>query len=328
MTTLSPARPPGPSGQPGPVRGGTGTTKVLPLLAKVLGIGIVASLAILITPPLISQQRWGFFAVIWGVVLLLLAVYVTKRAVPAKYLLPGSLFLALMVVFPILMTFQLSTTNFGDGTRTSKESTIAKIMASSAFQAEGARRFALAVGTEGDVATGPFTFFLVDQASGDTFAGSEDGLADLPDDAVVTDGAVTEVPGFTLLTRQQINDLSTAGAPLDGFAVPTGERTVITALGFSAVELTSPLLYDEDADTFTDTRTGVTYSPVRSGDRSYYTDAEGNRLSTQSWGESVGFANYQRIFTDTRISQNFLGIFVWTVVFAVLSVGLSFALGL
>ncbi len=38
--------------------------------------------------------------------------------------------------------------------------------------------------------------------------------------------------------------------------------------------------------------------------------------------------NYVRIFTDPRISKNFLGIFVWTVLFATLSVGLTFLLGL
>ena len=96
-----------------------------------LGIGIIAALAVMVTPALIAQERWGFLAVFWGVVALLLAVYATKRAVPAKYLLPGVLFLSLLVVYPILMTFQLSTTNYGDGTRTSKEVTINKIIASS-----------------------------------------------------------------------------------------------------------------------------------------------------------------------------------------------------
>jgi arabinogalactan oligomer/maltooligosaccharide transport system permease protein len=311
-----------------PVRGGTGTTKVLPLLVKVIGIGIIAALAVLVTPPLIAQERWGFLAVFWGVVAILVVVYATKRAVPAKYLVPGVLFLSLLVVYPILMTFQLSTTNYGDGTRTSKEVTVNKIIASAAFQEANARRFTLAVGTEGSVDAGPYTFFLVDQSTGDAYAGTEDGLTDLPADATVTDGAVTEVPGYTMLTKQQINTLSQSGGALEGFTVPTGDNTVIVAQGFQAIELTSPLVYDQANDTFTDTRTGTVYTPQRSGDRSYFTDPEGNRLSSQSWGESVGFDNYKRIFTDPRISKNFLGIFVWTVLFAVGSVGLTFLLGL
>ncbi|MDO8122141.1 ABC transporter permease subunit [Isoptericola sp. b490] len=310
-----------------PARGG-GTTRPLPLLVKVLGLGIVAALAVLVTPPLIAQQRWGFLGVFWGVVALLAAVYATKRAVPAKYLVPGVLFLSLLVVYPILMTFQLSTTNYGDGTRTPKEVTISRIIASAAFQGDNARRFTLEVGTTGSVDTGPYTFFLVDQASGDAYAGTEDGLEPLPTDATVTDGRVTAVPGYTMLTKQQINHLSQSGGPLAGFTVPTGESSVITAQGFQAVELTSPLVYDQATDSFTDTRTGDVYTPQRVGDRSYFTDANGARLSSQSWGESIGLDNYKRIFTDATISKNFLGIFAWTVLFAVASVGLSFLLGL
>ncbi len=313
-----------------PPRGGSGTTTLLPLIVKIVSLGIIASLVVMVTPALIAQERWGFLAAVWAVVVILVAVYATKRAVPAKYLVPGVLFLSLLVVYPILLTFQYSTTNYGDGTRTDKDTTIAKIIASAAFQGENARRFSLAVGTTGSVDTGPFTFFLTDQATGDLYTGTEDGLEPL-DPASVTqaeNGEVTEADGYTILTKQEINAASQTGGALEGFAVPTGDNTVIAALGFQAVELTSPLSYDEETDTFTDTRDGTTYTPVRAGDRSYFTSEDGVRLSTQSWGESIGFDNYVRIFTDSRISSDFFSIFAWTLVFAVLSVATTFFLGL
>jgi arabinogalactan oligomer/maltooligosaccharide transport system permease protein len=305
-----------------------GSSSVPALLVKIVALGTIIGLAVTLTPALVSTQRWAFLAVIWAVVLVLAVTYATKRFIPAKYLVPGVLFLVLFVVYPILLTFQLSSTNFGDGTRTTKEVTVARIIGSSARQVEGARSFNLSVGTEGSTTTGPFTLLLVDEGSGDVFAGTEDGLTELDADAVtVDDGQITAADGFTLLTRSEINTLSQRGGPLEGFAVPT-DNGVVVAQGFSAVELASTLEYDEASDTITDTETGTEYTPVQTGDRKYFASADGERLSDQSWGENVGFDNFVRTFTDPRISSDFVGIFFWTLAFAVLSVATTFALGL
>ena len=136
----------GPSALSGPGLSG-GSTSVPALLVKIVALGTIVGLAVTLTPALVGTQRWAFLAVIWGVVLVLVVTYATKRFIPAKYLVPGVLFLVLFVVYPILLTFQLSTTNFGDGTRTTKEVTVARIIGSSARQVEGARTFDLSVGT-------------------------------------------------------------------------------------------------------------------------------------------------------------------------------------
>lgn len=329
-TIEAPPESPESPGQARAARRRSGTTATLPLLAKLLALGVLAGVGVVLVPPLIATQRWSLLIGFAAVVAVVVGVYATGRAIPAKYLLPGTLFLVLFLVYPIILTFQLSTTNYGDGTRTDKESTIAKILGSAAFQEEGARIFTLAVGTTGAVDTGPFTFFLVDPATGDAYSGTEDGLVELDPGAVEINDqdVVTAADGFTILTKNEINDATQGGGPLDGFAVPTGDDGIVKAQGFQAVELTTPLTYDEETDTITDSRTGTTYTPVRVGDRSYFTSEDGTRLSTQSWGESIGFDNYRRVFTDPRISQDFLKIFAWTLVFAVGSVASTFILGL
>jgi arabinogalactan oligomer/maltooligosaccharide transport system permease protein len=57
-------------------------------------------------------------------------------------------------------------------------------------------------------------------------------------------------------------------------------------------------------------------------------DPDGNRLSSQSWQANVGFANYERALTDNRISRDFVRIFLWTVIFATVSVASTFIVGL
>lgn len=311
-----------------PGSAGGGSSGIAALLIKIVALGTIIGLAVMLTPALVGSRQWAFLAAIWGIVAVLAVTYATRRFVPAKYLVPGTLLLVMFVVYPILMTFQLSTTNYGDGTRTTKEETVSRIIGSAAQQVEGARTFELSVGSEGTATSGPFTFLLVDTATGDVFAGTPDGLRELDEDTVtVEDGVITEAEGFTLLDRLQINELSQQGGDLEGFAVPTDDG-VITAQGFSAVELFSPLEYDEATDTITNTQTGVEYTPVQSGDRKFFVSAEGERLSAQSWGENVGLDNYIRAFTDPRISSDFIGIFIWTLTFAVVSVGSTFALGL
>ncbi len=304
------------------------STTLSGLIVKIVCVGIIVALAVMVTPALVGTGQWAFLAVIWGIVAVLIVTYATKRLLPAKYLVPGTLLLVLFVIYPIIVTFQLSSTNFGDGTRTTKEVSISRIIANSAVQVDGARSFELSVGSEGATTAGPYTFLLVDSESGDVFAGTPDGLDPLDSDAVtVEDGRVTAADGFTVLSRVEVNDLSQGDGPLAGFAVPT-DNGVVTQQGFRAVELSSVLEYDPASDTITNTETGVDYTPVQAGDRKYFTSEDGDRLSDISWGENVGLTNYVRAFTDPAISRDFFGIFAWTLIFAILSVATTFGLGL
>lgn len=303
------------------------STSVPALLAKILGLGLAISVAVALTPTLVTGERWAFLGAIWAIAAALTVTYATGRGVPAKYLIPGLLFLVVFLVYPIIMTVQISTTNFGDGTRTSKEETVAQIIGASVVQDPEAPRYTLTVATTGSPATGPFAFLLVDPTTGDVFVGTpEDGLEELdPDDVTVTDGRVTEAAGYTLLTPQQVN---AAGEALADFSVPTDDGA-IRQLGITtAFEGSTPLEYDEDAGTITNTQTGVVYTPQLQGDREYFVDPDGNRLSDQSWRANIGLQNYERILTDQRITRDFLRIFLWTVVFATVSVVGTFLIGL
>jgi len=293
------------------------------LLLKILLLAVVLSTVISLTPALVAAERWGFLVFFWALVLLVVAVYATRRAVPLKYLLPGSVLLLSFVVYPVISTFQVSLTNLGDGTRSTQEQAVTQILGASVVQTPDAPRYNLTVGTTGSATDGPFAFLLVDPATGEASAGTEEGLEPLPD-ATVTDGFVTAADGYTLLTPAEVN---AASAALAEVTVPT-EGGAIRQLGIrQAFEGSTPLVYDEDSETITNTSTGVAYTPTLQGDREYFVSADGQRLSDQSWAADVGFANYVRAFTDGRILSDFLGIFSWTLVFATLSVATTFALG-
>jgi arabinogalactan oligomer / maltooligosaccharide transport system permease protein len=304
----------------------TGWATIVSVAVKVLCLGTMVGTAAALTPVLAAGERYLFLAAVWAVVAVVLATYATRRAMLAKYLVPGTLLLILFIVTPVLATLQLSTTNYGDGTRTSKEQTIARILGNSVVQAENSPEFNLSVATTGRPATGPYTFFLVDRATGEVYSGTEDGLERLtPGSVTLTGQFVTAAPGYTVLTPQQVND---AAPRLREFTVPTGDGAIRQRGLREAFEGRTALRYDEASDTITDTRTGVRYTAQRQGDREYFAGPDGTRLADQSWRADVGLDNYRRAFTDPRILGGFLRIFTWTVVFATGSVVLTFVVGL
>lgn len=294
------------------------------LLLKVVLLGTVVGLAFALLPTLLSQGRWGYLVAMVLIVVAILATYATKRGLPAKYLLPGTLLLVTLVVYPAVSTMQVSLTNFGDGTRTTQEETVAQIIGSSVVQTPDAPRYNLTVATTGSRTAGPFAFLLVDTVGEDVFVGTQDGLGDL-EGATVTGGFVTEAEGYDLLSPVQVNE---AAGALSELTVPT-ENGAIRRLGIrQAFEGRSTLTYDQDAETITNASSGVVYGVQQQGDREFFVGPDGVRLSDQSWRASVGFANYERALTDSRITGDFVRIFVWTVVFATLSVATTFLVGL
>jgi len=296
------------------------------VLLKVLALGVALGTAIALTPALAGGGHWAFLVVAWAIVAVLLVAYSTRRLIPLKYLVPGLLVLALFVVYPIGLTVKNSFTNYGDGTRTTKDAAITSIVEASVKQTPDAPRYTLSVGTTGSVTDGPFTFFLVSQKDGSLYSGTSAGLTRLdPSQATVASGRITAVPGYTMLTGLQVN---AAGKALDQITVPT-DHGAIRRLGISeAYEGVTTLHYDAASDTITDSSTGTVYRVVKQGDRDYFVSDAGKRVSDQSWTSNVGLANYHQILTDPTIRKDFLAIFAWTILFAAISVLLSFAIGL
>ena len=305
----------------------TRSTSVPAVVTRVLVLGITLALTVFIAPVLISQQSW-----MWLTVLLLAAagifvLYSTKRFVPGKYLFPGSFFLAVFLILPIALTVGYSFTNYGDGTRGTKEQAVGSIIASSVQQSPDAPRYAMTVATSGTAAEGPYELFLVDPDAGTVLSGdAENALEEVPaGDVTVVDGRVTEVDGMTVLNAGEVNAVYNE---LMELAVPVDDSTAVRPLGVNQAFVgTTVLQYDEDADTITDTATGEVYTVGVIGDEEYFVDSEGQRAFSQSWLQSVGISNYERLFTNPTVANQFVSAFVWTLVFAAGSVLLTFALG-
>lgn len=258
------------------------------------------------------------------VAMLILLVYGTKRAVPAKYLLFGVLFLAALQIWPIVYTAATALTNYGQGHLVSKEEATKQDIAYSVEQVAGSPTYGLSVAVKEGTSprTGTLYFLLTDR-SGKTFLGTRQGLKPLSGNGVqVADGRVTKAPGYALLNLLQANKRK----DLADFAVPTKGGGGIKASGFAeAYEGKPTLQWDKKADTVTDSRTKQVY--VAQGARWVPKNGQGQALPV-GWKDNVGFDNFRTIFTNPSYRSGFLSIFVWNVCFAALSVLTTFILGL
>lgn len=300
------------------------TTSVPVLLLKIIVLGGIVGGAVCLTPVLIAAGDWMILLGAWLLVALLFTVYAGRRHVPGKYLLPGAVFLAVFVVVPIVFNVQISTTNFGDGARGTKEQAVASIIAGSFSQPDDAKTYAMSVARpeSGD----GIVLLLVDPRSGDAFRGDAAGLEELDSkDVRIEGGRIVDADGLRVLTPKEINAV---GDALQALVVPAGDGG-IRAQGIGrAVEGRVTLTYSDDDGTLRDTVTGDSYRVQRVGDRSYFVDAAGVRAFDQSWQESVGAANYIRLLTDPVLRDSFGSAFLWSVVFSVGSVAVSFLIGL
>ncbi|MEV1329061.1 ABC transporter permease subunit [Micromonospora costi] len=293
------------------------------LAVKVVLLGLVAGIAIWAAFPLVEAEKWVGLALLAATTAGLFYLYLTRRHVPAKYLVPGTLFLIAFQVFPVLYTASTAFTNFGDGHRGSKDDAIVAIQTASVKQVPGSAEYALSVATEGDPATGPLVFLVTDPATGGVSVGDADGLRRLdPGEVTVAPGGkVTAADGYTVLTFGQA---SARSQEITELVVPTDNGALRSAGLSRAYEGRAVRAYDAGCDCIRDAETGRTWAADES--TGSFVAADGERLA-QGWKVGVGLRNFTRVLTDESISGPFLGTLVWNFAFAIGSTGGTFLLG-
>ncbi len=310
------ARPPLPGGRFAAHGSVVGQLVKIGLLSLFTALGVWAVL-----PLYVAGNWWGIGLVVL-VVGLVYYVYLSKRTVPAKYLVPGVVFLLAFQILPVLYTMSTSVTNLSDGHRGDKDRAIAAIEAFSVTRDPDSPEYVLTVATTGDPNTGELVFLLTD-SEGNAYAGTSEGLSDLAGADVDATGKVTDAFGYTLLTPTEVNARSDE---LQEFAVPTRNGAGIRSSGLSsAFEGSAVRVYDEACDCVTDSETGEVYTA--DNDRGAFYDEDGQRLA-QGWQVGVGLDNFARFLLNPTFAASFFGILLWNVVFAVAVTGLVFVVGL
>lgn len=286
------------------------------VVSRIAVLAVAAAILLYAAPPLIATRSWIGLGVLLGATAVIGYLYLTRRYVPAKYLIPGTVFLLAFQVFPVLYTVTTAFTNFGDGHRGDKAAAIAAIERGSVRQAPGSPEYQLTTAMRGS----DLVFLLVDPDTKQVSLGDAAGLSPLTGAEVGVTGKVLRAPGVTVLTAPEA---AARADEIAALAVPT-DAGAIKASGLSrAFEGRAALAYEAGCDCLRGEG-----GPWRADEsRGYFVNAAGDRLA-QGWQVNVGFDNFARVLTNPTISGYFLGVFAWNSVFALASVAGTFALGM
>ena len=286
----------------------------LVLLALINAFGVYVILAAW------GQQAWGILSAMVALLVAADWVYFSRRTLPLKYVLPGLVFLLVFQVYVVAYTGWVAFTNYGDGHNSTQQQAVEALLVQTERRLEGSPSSPLTVLVDGDT----LAFGVVD-ADGVARVGTAEEPLTERDDATVTEGRVTAVPGLAVLDRQGVlarqQEVTVLRVPVSDDPEDGSIRTQDARTGYV---YTPTLEYDEAAGTMTDTVTGTVYQP---NDQGQFESADGVTLPV-GWRVYVGLENFTTAFADARYADPFVRILAWTFAFAIGSVLTTFLLGM
>ncbi len=247
-----------------------------------------------------------------------LYIFANRRAYAWRYVYPGLAGMGLFVLFPLACTIAIAFTNYSSTNQLTQERA-RQVLMDRKYQAGDSYTFGLYPAGE------QWRLALTDGAGGKYFVsepfkfGGEQKLKltaapALPQGERATLRVITQ-------NRQTLTQLTAE--------LPDASQLVMSSLRqFSG---TRPLYTLADDGTLTNNQSGVKYRP--NNDIGFYqainADGQwGDEKLSPGYTVSIGWDNFLRVFADDGIQKPFMAIFVWTVVFAALTVVLTVAVGM
>jgi arabinogalactan oligomer/maltooligosaccharide transport system permease protein len=300
---------------------GGGNRGILGLVIKIILLGLFDAFAVWLVFALSALQMWMPLAVTVVIAGLINWIYLGKgKRLPGKYLTPGVVFLLIFQIFVVFFSGYIAFTNYSDGHNSTKADAIAVITVAAEKRVPDSPTYAVNILRKG----GEFYFLVTDPDGTVKVGSSTTPLTEVKNPKLDGTGTANGLPGYETLTLDQV--LANQEA-ITAIAVPLtsdpADGTLRTDDASSAYLYKSDLAYDQKADTFTD-GSGAVYVDDGKGE---FATSGGQKLSP-GWKIEVGFKNFTEAFTNTQLSGPLLRVTIWTFVFAIMSVLLTFALGL
>jgi arabinogalactan oligomer/maltooligosaccharide transport system permease protein len=292
------------------------------LFIKVIVVTLFVSVLLLLAQSAFAQEEYVIAAFLVIAVLLLGVTYLTKVSVPLKFFIPGILLLTAFVVGPILYTVAMSGFNYKTGNIISKEEAIVQIKVRGIEPAPSGLTFDIKLGT----VEGKPAILASDINTPEYFISTLEERIPLVASSLTLNeyGVAIEAPNFTPLTE---SEFSTADKLFTGSRFTFDDKYFIALEGFEAGVVSQQILeFDPQSDQFRNLVTGAIYTDNGRGNYSLTDDK--NAILEPGWRAPIWFENYSNIITDSRVREPLIRVFIWTVVFALLTVLTTFALGL
>ena len=290
---------------------------------KIVLLAVTNALAVWAAYVLVDKSKWISLAVLVAATAAIDVFYLLPRnwTIPAKFLIPGTVFLLGFQIVPIVYTIEVAFSNYSTGHISSKPDAIKAIELNSLQPPPHGHQYEMAPAHD---AHGNLVLVLHDDVTGAVYVGTKKKLTPLPKSDVKVDssGIPTSAKGYKLITGAE---LFTLDPKLRNYAVPTKGGAAIEPQGVrQAVELRPTLRYDARHDRFVRISDGVVF---RDNGRGSFVASNGDELEP-GWKTYIGFHNFGKLANNPLYRTPFVRVFVWTFAYAALTVLLSFAIGL
>jgi maltose/maltodextrin transport system permease protein len=244
-------------------------------------------------------------------------VYASQRAYPYRYLFPGLIATLVFVMFPIVYTFAISFTNYSSRNLLTFERATQYFLEQT-YTIEGGLGYAFTLHPDGHA----FRIRLEDD-EGKVFVTAPLALHKAGPIVVQAALPVAADPPLAAAVETRTLIQYLPNLKLVSISLPNGHLLSVVGLRqFGDVAK----LYTKNADgSLTNQQDHSTITPnFESG---FFETSSGEQL-IPGFTVQVGWAQYKRIFSDASFSEPFLRIFVWTVIFAGLTVIFTFSVGI
>jgi len=283
-------------------------------MSRVLRLAGTAVFCLLGTWFVFRLFRDGFYALgffVGAAVYFLTAISMKKTLIAWRWLAAGLVMALLFTVYPIFYTFYLSFTNMSGGHLLTKSQAVQRITAEMYTPEDDVPWSWLAYRKGND-------YLLLLERDGNSVTVKPGEPPESVDFHI--ESAPQTIEGYAKINRAEtLQKLSTLGEIQFGRPPQT-----MHVLSMQEVSVQLPAYtYDSDANTFTDNRTGEVYSSIRGT----YTSSSGKTL-TLGYMVGIGWDNYVRFLGNSGYLKPIFGILIWNILFSLLSVLISFAIGL
>jgi arabinogalactan oligomer/maltooligosaccharide transport system permease protein len=320
------------------------------ILWKLGVLGVVDAVAVTMIMILLAQNRIWVAVLSVAVLLIVNWIYLRKGGLPAKYLTPGVLFLLVFQVYVLLFSGYTAFTNYGSA-HNGDESLAIQTIKNAAYRTLDGEDYS--VGLVKSDATGHEALLLTSNLDQKVYIG-EDGklLVQVPsggytlspkcadpyaEDVTTCMHAAEKAVGYSQvpidsLSPNQKLSYASIRVATDLANPNVGIKTADFA---SALQVQATLSYSDKTGFFTAIAnddygnyvTGDVFKPATDG--YFHIDGDVNKAKLDGgWRVEVGFANFQKIFTDVQLREPLIKVITWTFAFAFLTVLSTFVLGL
>ncbi len=293
------------------------------LLLKYALLGAADALLILLLSAAINKNSFIIAGIIIAVLIFINYIFITKGSIPLKFLSIGLVFFTIFVVTPTGYTIIMSTYNFQTGNEIGKKAAIVEILNNGLQPDEAGTAFDQFLGK---TPTGKFAAILFDPATQELYYADESGVTPTTEDRITRDssGFIVAAEGITKLSDEEFSTLDSTITALrfpfeDGsFANPQASDV--------AARLVQSFSYDSAKDQILNSQTGEVF--INNGKGNFVSEADPTYRLDPGWRAFAGADNFKSLIMDKNLRDPFVKVFIWTIAFAFLSVGTTFAVGM